>query len=443
MCRLDMQKALPDLSDGKKTLDAKAVAKKRTVRAIQVPLFFRWCCAMPAPLPPGAEGLRHKCPVTRDHLSRELQAFQRLLNDDLRETSERLRESFRTDLAPLLAMELQPQAPKASAATSSHLNPNSLNQEATQSRLVLVQPKFSSDGFGASASQLRKGAEAGFPFRQVSQSERVVDEDDEYKDNYQMGSSQANFQPDGADGADGPEPNEQSDARCAAQRLRKMDNLDKPRGHRGTRCSPSTCMSRRSDDVAEIELSCKIGELFVTVRGPPELAANFIKDISTRGQPSSSPLRSLPSEGSFDLVSEPSQPVRASQVLETRDQIAATFESCPHYLQQEGNKLSGSSTSGTDRVRRAWLAGQWASAVVAGRIHSPNRSPQLDLRPRYYVVLRAPSLEKPAIFKSARSYWAVVGDFQTSSAISHAFPSEQEAKVYLAGAGISDYDINP
>eukprot|EP00435_Cladocopium_sp_Y103_P058080 s564_g20.t1 len=136
------------------------------------------------------------------------------------------------------------------------------------------------------------------------------------------------------------------------------------------------------------------------------------------------------SEGSFDLVSEPSHPVRASPVLETRDQIAATFETCPHYLQQEGNKLSGSSTSGTDRVRRAWLAGQWASAVVAGRIHSPNRSPQLDLRPRFYVVLRAPSLE-------------ITNDCQTSSAISQAFPSEQEAKVYLAGAGISDYDIKP
>lgn len=52
-------------------------AKKRTVHAIH---FHRSCfrsccaCAMPAPLPPGSEGLRHKCPVTRDYLSRELQA---------------------------------------------------------------------------------------------------------------------------------------------------------------------------------------------------------------------------------------------------------------------------------------------------------------------------------------------------------------------------------
>lgn len=168
---------------------------------------------------------RHVVFVKRCNCSFYLTAgFQRLLNDDLRETSERLREYFRTDLAPLLAMvqELQPQASKASA-TSSHLNSNSLNHEATQSRLVLVQPKeFCSESHGFGASELRKGAEEpyGYP-SEVSQSERVVDEDDEYKDN-QMESSQANFQADGADGGSGA-------PRSAAKRLRKMDDLDKSR----------------------------------------------------------------------------------------------------------------------------------------------------------------------------------------------------------------------
>eukprot|EP00435_Cladocopium_sp_Y103_P023879 s334_g5.t2 len=191
----------------------------------------------------------------------------------------------------------------------------------------------------------------------------------------------------------------------------------------------------------EIELSCKLGELSITVRGPAELAANFIKDITKRELPSSSsPLRRPPSEGSFDLVSEPGPSARSRSVLETRDQIAASFAECPPYLQKEGAKLVGSATPGSERAKRAWLAGQWASAVVSGRIHSPNRSTQLDLRPRYYVVLSATGLAKPTIFKSARSYWSVVGELSTSSSVSHAFPSEQEAKIYLAGAGVVDYD---
>jgi len=56
------------------------------------------------------------------------------------------------------------------------------------------------------------------------------------------------------------------------------------------------------------------------------------------------------------------------------------------------------------------------------------------------VVLRAPGLERPTIYKSAKSYWEVVGDFAASSAISHAFPPKQEAKVFLAGAGVAEYD---
>eukprot|EP00913_Durusdinium_trenchii_P002124 g1962.t1 len=62
-----------------------------------------WKTGVAMPAPPGSD-LRHKCPVTREHLSNELQALQRLLNDELRETGDRLREAFRTDLAPLSAM---------------------------------------------------------------------------------------------------------------------------------------------------------------------------------------------------------------------------------------------------------------------------------------------------------------------------------------------------
>ena len=79
--------------------------------------------------------------------------------------------------------------------------------------------------------------------------------------------------------------------------------------------------------------------------------------------------------------------------------------------------------------------------MVEGRAVTPCRSPQLDLHPRYYVVVRADGLRLPTIFKSAKSYWGVVGELASSNSISHAFPSEQEAKIYLAGASIFEYDI--
>ena len=197
----------------------------------------------------------------------------------------------------------------------------------------------------------------------------------------------------------------------------------------------------RPDGEGEIEIKCKLGDLSITVKGPPASATAFIKDITARQLPGSSSERP-PSEGSFDLVSEVDPVASVSGRLETRDQIASTFAACPAYLQKAGEKLCGSSTLGVERAKRAWVAGQWAAAVVAGRVHSPCRSPQLDLRPRYYVVIRAEGLSTPTIFKSARSYWAVVGELATSSSVSHAFPSEQEARIYLAGASIADFDIS-
>lgn len=70
---------------------------------------------------------------------------------------------------------------------------------------------------------------------------------------------------------------------------------------------------------------------------------------------------------------------------------------------------------------------------------SPNRTPPLDLRARYYAVLRAEGLGCPTIFKTAKSYCDVVGNMEGSTSISHAFPSEQEARIYFAE--IIDFDL--
>lgn len=73
---------------------------------------------------------------------------------------------------------------------------------------------------------------------------------------------------------------------------------------------------------------------------------------------------------------------------------------------------------------RAWRAGQWGGASVAGHVGSPSRSIQLDLRPRFYVVLKASGLARPTLFSSAAGYWKGIGVLEGSSSVSYAFPSE-------------------
>ena len=140
----------------------------------------------------------------------------------------------------------------------------------------------------------------------------------------------------------------------------------------------------------------------------------------------------------------PSVPASGSRVglgLETRDQIASTFARCPDRHLAVGVRLIGSSLSGRDRVCRAWTAGLWAKAVLDSRVHSPNRTPPIDLRSRFYAVVRADGVDCPVVFKSSSSYWRAIGSLDNSTSISQSFPSEAESRVYLQAAGFLEADI--
>ena len=200
-----------------------------------------------------------------------------------------------------------------------------------------------------------------------------------------------------------------------------------------------------NDDGVELRVHLP-GGLRVTICAPASsasLAAELLGHISLfEGSGSSAR-----SDQSFELVSSVGEPVPVSsargRVPETRDSILASFVPCPSRLFVHSSRLSGANLSGEERIRRAWLAGQWASAVQSSRIGSPNRTPAIDLRPRCYAVLRADNLEKPTIFGSAAGYWKCIGSLADSSSISQAFPSETEARIYLESAGEVDVDFAP
>ena len=88
------------------------------------------------------------------------------------------------------------------------------------------------------------------------------------------------------------------------------------------------------------------------------------------------------------------------------------------------------------RVQRAWTAGLWAGAVLQGLARVVARTPQLALKNRFYIVLRAPGLDGPRLYSNFAVYRRVVQNHSTDS-VSHAFPSLAEVRIYCAGAGVA------
>ena len=192
-------------------------------------------------------------------------------------------------------------------------------------------------------------------------------------------------------------------------------------------------MSEASSSHDVVEITVQLRGLTITVSGPAAQASGFITEITEVAL--SSPVRSNESAGSAAYPAR-SPAASTSGAVETREEIAASFGPCPQRLVQLAAKLGGSDESGVSRVRRASRAGQWAGAVLSGRVGSPNLSEQIGLRPRCYVVLKSDRISSPRVVFSSTAYLDLVGDLRDSSSVSHSFPSETEAKIYCAGAGV-------
>eukprot|EP00435_Cladocopium_sp_Y103_P041017 s1573_g11.t1 len=153
-----------------------------------------------------------------------------------------------------------------------------------------------------------------------------------------------------------------------------------------------------TQDGETLELSISVRGLDITVRGPADRVPEALSLIT--GSLAGLPALQSPSERSFEVVSSVDS-VSAEPVprLETREEIAGTFQPCPGHWTSQASRLGGSIESGRQRVKRAWLAGQWARAVLDSRARSPNRSEPLDLRSRFYAVVRCESLDCPVVFR--------------------------------------------
>ena len=108
----------------------------------------------------------------------------------------------------------------------------------------------------------------------------------------------------------------------------------------------------------------------------------------------------------------------------------------PEALRDTCRGLRGGSLSWTSRAERAWKAGCFAKLLLRGTLRYPDASPPTGLSNRFYCILRADSLPQPTVVRSFHDYKRIVGSLQGSSSVSQAFPSESEARLYFAGAGL-------
>ena len=236
-------------------------------------------------------------------------------------------------------------------------------------------------------------------------------------------------------------------------------------------------------DPEEVDLTVQLGRLSLRVRAPARslvpASADSPSPASSQGSfvfvdcppllrrsPVRSSAASLPSQSpnpkSPSVLGSPGVPVCTSEAREPlASQASAPSSAYPLQGLGPGSTAPRSTPSPSDlsatfppvssaalslargisdpsgfRVQRAWTAGLWAGAVLQDRARVVARTPQLALKNRFYIVLRAPGLDGPRLYSNFAVYKRVVQNHSTDS-VSHAFPSLAEVRIYCAGAGVA------
>eukprot|EP00435_Cladocopium_sp_Y103_P053975 s1300_g17.t1 len=212
---------------------------------------------------------------------------------------------------------------------------------------------------------------------------------------------------------------------------------------------PGIWMSNSPGDHDVVELDIAFQGLQISVRGPADTAARFVHQVASGSLGSGPPSLAASTQPAYPGQNQtvPPSPSRQSQASsvgsETRASIEGSFPACPQsWIVAANTRLRGSSLSATDRARRAWLAGCWARAVLDRRVGTGNKTPTIDLRNGFWVVLRCDNCQVPRIFTSSAAYFRAIGTLEGSDTVSQAFPSETEARIYLSAAGLEVLEFN-
>ena len=96
-------------------------------------------------------------------------------------------------------------------------------------------------------------------------------------------------------------------------------------------------------------------------------------------QPIATPALPVASSSTSVVPEYPLQGEASSSRFARRQLLAASFAPIPDHLLGLCRQLSTGSLTPEQRARRAWLAGQWAKAVLDGQVDRPDPTETLDL----------------------------------------------------------------
>eukprot|EP00438_Fugacium_kawagutii_P012386 Skav215491 [mRNA] locus=scaffold165:477291:477887:+ [translate_table: standard] len=191
-------------------------------------------------------------------------------------------------------------------------------------------------------------------------------------------------------------------------------------------------MSETSEHDDVVDITLRLRGLVISIQGPSGPASQLVSEITgSSSAPASGIGSGVPAPGS---VSGSPAPSSGGYSL-ARGSLVASFPPCSDQCLSWSSRLGGSTQQAERRIQRAWTAGCWARAVLDGEIRAPARTPELDIRSRFYVILRAQGISTPVIYSNSTSYWSTLGGEHEDS-VSHSFPSETEARTYCLAAGV-------
>lgn len=176
----------------------------------------------------------------------------------------------------------------------------------------------------------------------------------------------------------------------------------------------------------EINLAVQFQGLRITVSGPSARALDFVHRLSPQYQ-------------SAAIQPEP-EPVATASTFSAGASSSPGIASpadCPSQYLALAKKLSAASVhSPEERVERAWLAGQYAQRELAGR-GGGEIVVALDLSNHFWAVLQGRGISEPKILRSQEEFKDLAEARTGPPFVGHGFPSETEARVCIAGAGLA------
>eukprot|EP00435_Cladocopium_sp_Y103_P062100 s1156_g23.t1 len=173
-------------------------------------------------------------------------------------------------------------------------------------------------------------------------------------------------------------------------------------------------------DHDEISLALEFQGLRVSVEGPAAPALDFVHHL-------------LP-----EYQARPAQTSTATASRSASSTVAVDTSECPtRYLALAAKLSAASAHTPLERIKRAWEAGCYAKAELAGEWTPVGSVVDLDLPNNFFVVLRGKDISEPTILRRVQEFRRIAAEEFGQTFVGHGFPSETESRVYIAGAGRS------